>query len=77
MDLLRALSVFWKTLTSERKYFDKQGECLWILAVTRSSLDVITSVAASVIVSLLLNSGDVEENPGPGHGGNKRFISWD
>ena len=29
-------------------------------------LDVVLSVAASVTFSLLLISGDVEENPGPG-----------
>ena len=32
----------------------------------RSLLDVVLSVAASVTFSLLLISGDVEENPGPG-----------
>ena len=29
-------------------------------------LNVVVSVAASVIVDLLLMSGDIEENPGPG-----------
>ena len=37
-----------------------------VLAVARVLLDVVLSVAASVILSLLLISGDVEENPGPG-----------
>ena len=37
-----------------------------LLAVARVLLDVVLSVAASVILSLLLISGDVEENPGPG-----------
>ena len=37
-----------------------------VLAVARALLDVVLSVAASVIFSLLLISGDVEENPGPG-----------
>ena len=37
-----------------------------ILAVARALLDVVLSVAASVIFSLLLISGDVEKNPGPG-----------
>ena len=37
-------------------------EGVWVLAVAKAMLDV---VAASVIVSLLLLSGDVEENPGP------------
>ena len=33
------------------------------------SLDAEMTVAASVIACLLLISGDVEENPGPGLGG--------
>jgi hypothetical protein len=37
----------------------------WVLAVANAVLDVVLSVAASVILSLLLISGDVEENPGP------------
>ena len=37
----------------------------WVLAVAKVVLDVALSVAASVILSLLLISGDVEENPGP------------
>ena len=37
----------------------------WVLAVAKAVLDVALSVAASVILSLLLLAGDVEENPGP------------
>ena len=40
-------------------------EGTWVLAVAKAMLDVALSVAASVILSLLLLSGDVEENPGP------------
>ena len=40
-------------------------EGTWVLAVSKAMLDVALSVAASVILSLLLLSGDVEENPGP------------
>ena len=40
-------------------------EGTWVLAVAKAMLDVMLSVAASVILSLLLLSGDVEENPGP------------
>ena len=40
-------------------------EGTWILTVAKGVLDVMLSVAASVISSLLLISGDVEENPGP------------
>ena len=54
-------------------YFDTDIEVVimtrregtWVLAVAKAVLDVILSVAASVILSLLLLSGDVEENPGP------------
>lgn len=42
---------------------------MWVVAVARASLDVAMSVAASVISSLLLISGDIEENPGPVPGG--------
>ncbi len=37
----------------------------WVLTVAKAVLDVALSIAASVILSLLLLSGDVEENPGP------------
>ena len=40
-------------------------EGTWVLAASKAMLDVALSVAASVILSLLLLSGDVEENPGP------------
>ena len=40
-------------------------EGTWVLAAAKAVLDIVLSVAASVILSLLLLSGDVEENPGP------------
>ena len=40
-------------------------EGTWVLAAAKAMLDVVLSVSASVILSLLLLSGDVEENPGP------------
>ena len=40
-------------------------EGTWVLAASKAMLDVALSVAASIILSLLLLSGDVEENPGP------------
>ena len=39
---------------------------LRILYLVNSLLDVALSVAATVIASLLLLSGDIEQNPGPG-----------
>ena len=44
----------------------KRREDLRILYLVNSILDVALSVAASVIASLLLLSGDIEQNPGPG-----------
>ena len=83
LDWLNALSSF-KTVLAVRqlekicndhalKWSENCG-CLWILAVVKASLDVVMSVAASVILSLLLISGDVEENPGPGGNNNSLFL---
>ena len=44
----------------------KRSEILRWLAVAKSLLDIVLAVAASVVISLLLMSGDVEEDPGPG-----------
>ena len=79
VDCVRSLSVVWKVLASKQDlveklhYVDTEVEVIimtkhegtWILAVAKGVLDVVLSVAASVISSLLLISGDVEENPGP------------
>ena len=53
--------------------FDQTGsivtnrrEDLRILYLVNSILDIALSVAASVVASLLLLSGDIEQNPGPG-----------
>ena len=46
----------------------------WVLAVAKAVLDVVLSVAASVISTLLLLSGDVEENPGPVGGIFSRIV---
>ena len=48
------------TLSDIRKVF------MCALALMNALLDGISSVAASVIFSRLLISGDVESNPGPG-----------
>ena len=76
MDCLISLSVLWKALVDKQedycgieKGIANNRRCLWVLIVARASMDVVMSVAASVILSLLLISGDVEENPGPGPGG--------
>ena len=60
-------------LVEKLNYFDANVEVVimtrhegtWVLAVAKAVLDVVLSVAASVILSLLLISGDVERNPGP------------
>ena len=54
---------------SNHRVSKKEGnkwEAARVLAVGRALLDVVLSVAASVTLSLLLISGDVEKNPGPG-----------
>ena len=79
MDCLISLSVLWKTVDNKQglveklDYFDADVEVVimtrregtWVLAVAKAVLDVVLSVAASVVLSLLLISGDVERNPGP------------
>ena len=77
VDCVRALTVLWKTLAGKQveklHYGDAEVEVVimikrdgaWVLAVAKAMLDIVLSVAASVILSLLLLSGDVEENPGP------------
>ena len=79
VDCLRYVSVLWKTVANKQdlveklRYFDVEVKAViitkregtWVLAVAKAMLDVVLSVAASVIMSLLLLSGDVEENPGP------------
>ena len=79
VDCLRSSSVLWKTVANKHDLVEKQHyvytevevvimtrrEGMWVLAVAKAMLDVVLSVAASVILSLLLLSGDVEENPGP------------
>ena len=77
MDCLISLSVLWMALAGKQvqhrgldKEIANERRSLWVLTVARASMDVVMSVAASVILSLLLNSGDIEENPGPGTGGN-------
>ena len=52
----------------------ERGECLWLMALAKILLDVVMYVAASVIFSLLLISGNVERNPGPGPGGTLCFL---
>ena len=81
VDCLISLSVLWKALANKQDLVEKlhyvdtevkvvimtncklQGT--WVLVVAKAVLDVALSVAASIILSLLLISGDVEENPGP------------
>ena len=79
VDCVRSLSAVWKALASKQDLVEKlhyfgteieveimtKHEGTWVLVVAKAMLDVVLSVAASVILSLLLLSGDVEENPGP------------
>ena len=78
LNWLSALNLFaiWKAVVCKQvnhgdKEFvlRKEKEVSWVLVMVKALLDTILSVAASVILSLLLTSGDIEENPGPGSGG--------
>ena len=62
---LNWLSTLWKT-SADEQVNHAQVETFTALAVAISQLGIVSSVAASVARSLLLMSGDVEENPGPG-----------
>ena len=44
----------------------KRREDLTVQFLVNSILDVALSVASTVVASLLLLSGDIEQNPGPG-----------
>ena len=76
LDWLRAVSILKKELTNgetkctiiivKEVELGKRSEILRWLAMAKSLLDTVLSADASVIDSLLLMSGDVEENPGPG-----------
>ena len=78
LDIQRILTVL-RILTCKQMEildlkFDRKGtivkkrriDLLKILCLLKCTLDVALSVAGSVIVSLLLLSGDIERNPGPG-----------
>ena len=82
VDCLISLSILWRALANKQDlveklhYTDTKVEVVimtklqgtWVLAAAKAVLDVALSVAASVVLSLLLISGDVEENPGPAGG---------
>ena len=53
----------------------KRRNDLKILCLLKCVLDVAMSISASVIVSLLLLSGDIEQNPGP-LGGKAISLKW-
>ena len=75
---MKRVSVLIITLTSKKvEIFDievdqkgstvkkKRNYLKTVLFLFKCVLDVAMSIAASVIVSLLLLSGDIEQNPGP------------
>lgn len=81
IDWQSASSVLWKVLTDEHcqvdsfDYGQNESTSLRVMAMTRSSLDVVLSVATTVVFTLLLKSGDIEKNPGPGgNEGHREFI---
>ena len=78
LELLGALTFVWMMMSRKsQKYTDmfccdvdkgaaNKREILWVVCVAGVSGDGVVTVAASIIFSLLLISGDVEMNPGPG-----------
>ena len=58
--MLLLIAVDHKTGSTVKMRILRNGLCL-----PKCVLDVTASIAASVIVSLLLLSGDIEQNPGP------------
>ena len=77
LDWLRALSNLTKTIAviqikssncEEKKTIatEMRNVFMCLLALMNALLDAISSVAASVVFSRLLISGDIESNPGPG-----------
>ena len=77
LDWQRALSNLTKTIAAiqiknssceERKTIatEMRSVFMCVLSLMNALLDAISSVAASVVFSRLLISGDVESNPGPG-----------
>ena len=77
LDVRRVLSILPVLTSKQVEIFDvkidqkgtlvkKRRKDLKMLCLLKCVLDVAMSIAASVIVSLLLLSGDIEQNPGPG-----------
>ena len=76
-DMERLLTLLWilinKRVEIVNVNFEESGSIVtkrrddfMILYLVNSILDVVLSVAATIIASLLLLSGDIEQNPGPG-----------
>ena len=75
-DWLSALSKFLKTLAMKKVNPSSKKErtiltivrdwSRYLVAIMMALLETTSSVAASVILTLLMMSGDVERNPGPG-----------
>ena len=78
LDCHKSHSAPWAFTSREERVLDHAGDQNRMgsikvekrtLILANSMLDTTLSVAASVIMSLLLLSGDIEENPGPGSQG--------
>lgn len=65
---MRALPLLWKIAASNGQ---ENNGCSGVSKkeAKRTPVNAVMLIAASVIFSLLLISGDVEQNPGPGLGG--------
>ena len=61
--------LYHRGVIKEEDELREMGDTLRCLVTAKALLHTVFSVPGSVISSLLLLSGDTEENPGPGHGG--------
>ena len=62
----KQVEVFDLKLDQNESLLAKRRKDLRILYLVNTILGITLSVTASIIASLLLLSGDIEENPGPG-----------
>ena len=71
----KQVEIFDLTIDQKRSIVKKRRKNLKIFCLLKCILDTAVSITASVIVSLLLLSGDIEQNPGP-LGGKDISLQW-
>ena len=61
----KRVEIFDPTVDQKGSVVKKRTKNLKIFCLLKCILDIAVSITTSVIVSLLLLSGDIEQNPGP------------